>query len=312
MPRFTPALNSPSTPATGRYRPITTSVLTSIPRNDGRQYRSKAKSCSNSVNPLSLKIKSANRYPSSTERIPIPAPTNTMFIVEHARNTRYRSHRIAGDTVPGTARPVLLMKHRSCHKSRSRMPRRKRLVVRSVGAGHTAGIFQRVDRSGHQRDGKGIRHQHPAPRTAPPDSSDFQPQHQRCGSILQIIVIMETERRYIIVPQMTKSPIPLLHDQTCDNKGNSDIGYSIGTRRGYPLHIPDKRAAAEGGGNRTQCIDLGESADRHPQQKAQQQQFLHLPNTRFRPHRKNLFSPLTDSRDGDGCGGGYSARHRPE
>ena len=31
---------------------------------------------------------------------------------------------------------------------------------------------------------------------------------------------------------MTKSPIPLLHDQTCDNKGNSDIGYSIGTRRG--------------------------------------------------------------------------------
>ena len=170
-----------------------------------------------------------------------------MFIVEHARNTRYRSHRIAGDTVPGTARPVLLMKHRSCHKSRSRMPRRKRLVVRSVGAGHTAGIFQRVDRSGHQRDGKGIRHQHPAPRTAPPDSSDFQPQHQRCGSILQIIVIMETERRYIIVPQMTKSPIPLLHDQTCDNKGNSDIGYSIGTRRGYPLHIPDKRAAAEGG-----------------------------------------------------------------
>ena len=46
---------------------------------------------------------------------------------------------------------------------------------------------------------------------------------------------------------MTKSPIPLLHDQTCDNKGNSDIGYSIGTRRGYPLHIPDKRAAAEGG-----------------------------------------------------------------
>ena len=48
------------------------------------------------------------------------------------------------------------------------------------------------------------------------------------------------------------------------------------------------------------------------QQKAQQQQFLHLPNTRFRPHRKNLFSPLTDSRDGDGCGGGYSARHRPE
>ncbi|CDE65572.1 unknown [Alistipes putredinis CAG:67] len=47
---------------------------------------------------------------------------------------------------------------------------------------------------------------------------------------------------------MTKSPIPLLHDQTCDNKGNSDIGYSIGTRRGYPLHIPDKRAAAEGGG----------------------------------------------------------------
>lgn len=169
-----------------------------------------------------------------------------MFIVEHARNTRYRSHRIAGDTVPGTARPVLLMKHRSCHKSRSRMPRRKRLVVRSVGAGHTAGIFQRVDRSGHQRDGKGIRHQHPAPRTAPPDSSDFQPQHQRCGSILQIIVIMETERRYIIVPQMTKSPIPLLHDQTCDNKGNSDIGYSIGTRRGYPLHIPDKRAAAEG------------------------------------------------------------------
>ena len=74
----------------------------------------------------------------------------------------------------------------------------------------------------------------------------------------------------------------------------------------------DRALRRRGGGNRTQCIDLGESADRHPQQKAQQQQFLHLPNTRFRPHRKNLFSPLTDSRDGDGCGGGYSARHRPE
>lgn len=191
------------------------------------------------------------------------------------------------------------------------MPRRKRLVVRSVGAGHTAGIFQRVDRSGHQRDGKGIRHQHPAPRTAPPDSSDFQPQHQRCGSILQIIVIMETERRYIIVPQMTKSPIPLLHDQTCDNKGNSDIGYSIGTRRGYPLHIPDKRAAAEGGGNRTQCIDLCESADRHPQQEAQQQQFLHLSNTKTLPVTAGNHPVPIGSRDGDGCVAGYFARHRP-
>lgn len=252
MPRFTPALNSPSTPATGRYRPITTSVLTSIPRNDGRQYRSKAKSCSNSVNPLVLEDQIGEQIPQFYGENADPRTyqhvAEPMLVVQHTRNTRHRSHRITGDTVPGTAAPVLLMKHRSRHKSRSRMPRRERLVVRSVGAGHTAGIFQRVDRSGHQRDGKGIRHQHPAPRTAPPDSSDFQPQHQRCGSILQIIVIMETERRYIIVPQMTKSPIPLLHDQTCDNKGNSDIGYSIGTRRGYPLHIPDKRAAAEGGG----------------------------------------------------------------
>lgn len=235
-----------------------------------------------------------------------------MLVVQHTRNTRHRSHRIAGDTVPGTARPVLLMKHRSCHKSRSRMPRRERLVVRSVGTGHTASIFQRIDRSGHQSDGKGIRHQHPAPRTAPPDSSDFQPQHQRCGSVLQIIVVTKSEGGHIIVSQMTKSMIPLLHDESRNDERNTDIGYPVGTRRGYPLHIPDKRAAAEGGGNRTQCIDLGESADRHPQQKAQQQQFLHLPNTRFRPHRKNLFSPLTDSRDGDGCGGGYSARHRPE
>ena len=90
-----------------------------------------------------------------------------------------------------------------------------------------------------------------------------------------------------------------------DRHANGDLGReeAVGRRA---------RGRGGGGGKRTQCIDLGESADRHPQQKAQQQQFLHLPNTRFRPHRKNLFSPLTDSRDGDGCGGGYSARHRPE
>lgn len=235
-----------------------------------------------------------------------------MLVVQHTRNTRHRSHRITGDTVPGTAAPVLLMKHRSRHKSRSRMPRRERLVVRSVGAGHTAGIFQRVDRSGHQSDGKGIRHQHPAPRTAPPDSSDFQPQHQRCGSVLQIIVVTKSKGGHIIVSQMTKSMIPLLHDEPRNDERNTDIGYPVGTRRGYPLHIPDKRAAAEGGGNRTQCIDLCESADRHPQQKAQQQQFLHLSNTKTLPVTAGNRPVPIGSRDGDECGGGYSARHRPE
>ena len=55
---------------------------------------------------------------------------------------------------------------------------------------------------------------------------------------------------------MTKSMIPLLHDESRNDERNTDIGYPVGTRRGYPvgtrrgypLHIPDKRAAAEGGG----------------------------------------------------------------
>ena len=42
--------------------------------------------------------------------------------------------------------------------------------------------------------------------------------------------------------------IPLLHDESRNDERNTDIGYPVGTRRGYPLHIPDKRAAAEGGG----------------------------------------------------------------
>lgn len=191
------------------------------------------------------------------------------------------------------------------------MPRRERLVVRSVGTGHTASIFQRIDRSGHQSNGKGIRHQHPAPRTAPPDSSDFQPQHQRCGSVLQIIVVTKSEGGHIIVSQMTKSMISLLHDEPRNDERNTDIGYPVGTRRGYPLHIPDKRAAAEGGGNRTQCIDLCESADRHPQQEAQQQQFLHLSNTKTLPVTAGNHPVPIGSRDGDGCVAGYFARHRP-
>ena len=47
---------------------------------------------------------------------------------------------------------------------------------------------------------------------------------------------------------MTKSMIPLLHDESRNDERNTDIGYPVGTRRGYPLHIPDKRAAADGGG----------------------------------------------------------------
>lgn len=46
---------------------------------------------------------------------------------------------------------------------------------------------------------------------------------------------------------MTKSMISLLHDEPRNDERNTDIGYPVGTRRGYPLHIPDKRAAAEGG-----------------------------------------------------------------
>lgn len=129
------------------------------------------KSCSNSVKPLSLKIKSANRYPKNADPRTYQHVAEPMLVVQHTRNTRHRSHRITGDTVPGTAAPVLLMKHRSRHKSRSRMPRRERLVVRSVGTGHTASIFQRIDRSGHQSDGKAsdtsIRPHELRPRTPP-------------------------------------------------------------------------------------------------------------------------------------------------
>lgn len=63
---------------------------------------------------------------------------------------------------------------------------------------------------------------------------------------MQIIVVTKSEGGHIIVSQMTKSMIPLLHDESRNDERNTDIGYPVGTRRGYPLHIPDKRAAAEG------------------------------------------------------------------
>ncbi len=199
------------------------------------------------------------------------------------------------------------MKHRSCHKAVAVCPDGNDLLFDPSGRGIRQVYFRELTAPAISATER-----HP--------DTNIRPHELRPLGLLRFSAPASTLREHIADNRHNDGktvhnrssndeiPIPLLHDQTCDNKGNSDIGYSIGTAKRLSAPYPGQTGCGGGGGNRTQCIDLGESADRHPQQKAQQQQFLHLPNTRFRPHRKNLFSPLTDSRDGDGCGGGYSAR----
>ena len=65
--------------------------------------------------------------------------------------------------VPRAAVVVLLVEHRGGHEGRRRMPRGEGVARRSVGAHHTAGVFERVDPDGHESRRKGVGDQHAAP-----------------------------------------------------------------------------------------------------------------------------------------------------
>ena len=83
-------------------------------------------------------------------------------VVELTGDARDRRHGVAPDAVPRAAVAVLLVEHRGGHEGRRRMPRGEGVARRSVGAHHTAGVFERVDPDGHESRRKGVGDQHAA------------------------------------------------------------------------------------------------------------------------------------------------------
>lgn len=182
-------------------------------------------------------------------------------------------------------------------------PEGEGVARRAVGTHHAAGVFERIDRRGHQRGREGVGNEHAAPRTAALHAESLHAEHGSHGQVLQVIVVMIGERTGVTVAQTPEIIVEGLHDQTADNERHGNESHAVGPSRTAPVDTPHITLRGRHQAHAPQAVgQLSESAGRDEQRRPhpQKEQSLHTRSVCNQICRISVFCSLPRLAPGPG------------